>query len=94
MVGYVSRFARKCGPRSTPATTSTPEGRRILFCDERVLACDEDAWERWAREAVEAEAYSRRLGEADPGGLRREVPPARRPGWGKPRWASDARRRR
>jgi len=33
----------------------------ILFADERVLSSDEDEWERWAREAVEAEAYSRRL---------------------------------
>ena len=36
-------------------------GRVILFADERVLSSDEDEWERWAREAVEAEAYSRRL---------------------------------
>lgn len=56
-------------------------GASLLFCDERVLSSDEDAWELWAREAVEAEAYSRRLGRrmregyeakfrrhADPGG--------------------------
>lgn len=36
-------------------------GAVILFADERVLSSDEDEWERWAREAVEAEAYSRRL---------------------------------
>ncbi len=53
----------------------------VLFCDERVLSSDEDEWEEWARETVEAEAYSRRLGKriregyaakfrrlADPGG--------------------------
>jgi hypothetical protein len=32
----------------------------ILVADERVLSSDEDEWERWARKAVEAEAYSQR----------------------------------
>jgi hypothetical protein len=36
-------------------------GAVLLFADERVLSSD-DAWETWARETVEAESYSRRLG--------------------------------
>jgi hypothetical protein len=37
-------------------------GAAILFADDHLLTSDEGAWETWAREAVEAEAYSRRLG--------------------------------
>jgi hypothetical protein len=47
------RAARRC----------TRLGVAVLFADERILTSDEEAWERWAREAVEAESYSRRLGK-------------------------------
>ena len=55
-------------------------GASILFCDERVLTSDEDAWELFAREAVEAEAYSRRLGKAHSRGIRGQIPPSGRSG--------------
>ena len=35
----------------------------LLFADEKLLSSDEDAWDSWAREVVEAESYSRRLGK-------------------------------
>ena len=80
VVGYVSRFARDLRTAVNARHDLHARGAVILFADERVLSSDEDEWERWAREAVEAEAYSRQAGEADPGGLRREAPTARRPG--------------
>lgn len=81
LVGYVSRFARDLRTAVNARHELHQAGAAILFADERLLSSDEDAWEQWAREAVEAEAYSRRLGkriregyaakfrrEADPGG--------------------------
>jgi DNA invertase Pin-like site-specific DNA recombinase len=81
LVGYVSRFARDLRTAVNARHDLHLAGAALLFCDERVLSSDEDAWESWAREAVEAEAYSRRLGRriregyeakfrrlADPGG--------------------------
>lgn len=81
VVGYVSRFARNLETAVTARTTMHQAGAAILFADDGILTSDEDSWERWAREAVEAEAYSRRLGKriregyaakrrrlADPGG--------------------------
>lgn len=81
VVGYVSRFARNLRTAVNARHDLHAAGAAILFADERVLSSDEDAWETWAREAVEAEAYSRRLGKrvregyaakfrrlADPGG--------------------------
>jgi DNA invertase Pin-like site-specific DNA recombinase len=81
LVGYVSRFARDLETAVTARRSLHHAGAAVLFCDERILSSDEDEWERWAREAVEAEAYSRRLGRriregyaakfrrlADPGG--------------------------
>ena len=81
LVGYVSRFARNLRTAVNARHDLHAAGAAVLFCDERVLSSDEDAWETWAREAVEAEAYSRRLGRriregyeakfrrhADPGG--------------------------
>jgi DNA invertase Pin-like site-specific DNA recombinase len=62
MVGYVSRFARDLRTAVNARHDLHAAGAALLFCDERVLSSDESAWELWAREAVEAEAYSRRLG--------------------------------
>lgn len=61
LVGYVSRFARDLRTAVNARHELHQAGASLLFCDERVLSSDEDAWEHWAREAVEAEAYSRRL---------------------------------
>lgn len=61
LVGYVSRLARDLETAVTVRRTLHERGATVLFCDEGVLSSDEDQWERWAREAVEAEAYSRRL---------------------------------
>lgn len=61
LVGYVSRLARDLETAVTVRRTLHDRGAAVLFCDEGVLSSDEDQWERWAREAVEAEAYSRRL---------------------------------
>ncbi len=63
VVGYVSRFARDLRTAVNARHDLHERGAVILFADERVLSSDEDEWERWAREAVEAEAYSRRLGK-------------------------------
>ena len=81
LVGYVSRFTRNLHTAVTARAEIHAAGAAILFCDEHVLSSDEDEWESWARETVEAEAYSRRLGKriregyaakfrrlADPGG--------------------------
>jgi len=61
--GLLTRTAR---PRRTVrARYSWRAGTRrcaaILFADERILSSDDDAWDAWAREVVEAESYSRRL---------------------------------
>ena len=60
LVGYVSRFARDLRTAVNARHDLHPAGAALLFCDERVLSSDEE--ESWARETVEAEAYSRRLG--------------------------------
>lgn len=62
VVGYVSRFARDLETAVNARSALHRSGAAILFADDRILSSDEDAWEQWAREAVEAEAYSRRLG--------------------------------
>lgn len=61
VVGYVSRFARDLRTAVNARHELHGRGVAVLFADERVLSSDEEEWERWAREAVEAEAYSRRL---------------------------------
>lgn len=81
VVGYVSRFARDLRTAVNARHDLHAAGAALLFADELVLSSDEDKWETWAREAVEAEAYSRRMGRriregyaarrrrfADPGG--------------------------
>jgi DNA invertase Pin-like site-specific DNA recombinase len=62
VVGYVSRFARDLRTAVNARHDLHQAGAAILFADERLLSSDEDQWEQFAREALEAEAYSRRLG--------------------------------
>lgn len=61
VVGYASRFARSLEAHVDARRAFHAAGAAILFADEGVLTSDEDAWDRWAREAVEAESYSRKL---------------------------------
>ena len=56
VVGYVSRFARDLRTAINARHELHAAGAAILFADERVLTSDEDSWELFAREAVEAEA--------------------------------------
>jgi DNA invertase Pin-like site-specific DNA recombinase len=62
VVGYVSRFARDLRTAVNARHELHAAGAVILFADERILTSDEDRWDEWAREAVEAESYSRKLG--------------------------------
>jgi DNA invertase Pin-like site-specific DNA recombinase len=62
VVGYVSRFARDLETALAARTKLHTAGAAILFADDQLLTSDAEHWERWAREALEAEAYSRRLG--------------------------------
>ncbi len=61
VVGYASRFARSLEAHVDARRAFHAAGAAILFADERILSSNEDAWEAWAREVVEAESYSRRL---------------------------------
>ncbi len=61
VVGYVSRFARDVRTSVNARHDLHAAGAAVLFADERILTSDEDAWDSWAREAVEAESYSRKL---------------------------------
>jgi DNA invertase Pin-like site-specific DNA recombinase len=61
VVGYASRFARSLEAHVDARRAFHAAGAAILFADERILSSDEDAWDAWAREVVEAESYSRRL---------------------------------
>lgn len=86
VVGYVSRFARDLRTAVNARHELHAAGAAILFADERLLSSDEDAWEAWARESVEAEGYSRRLAKRIREGyaakLRRERDPGGRPPFG------------
>ncbi|MGD0407776.1 MAG: recombinase family protein [Candidatus Limnocylindrales bacterium] len=61
VVGYASRFARSLEAHVDARRAFHAAGAAILFADERILSSDEGAWDAWAREAVEAESYSRKL---------------------------------
>jgi DNA invertase Pin-like site-specific DNA recombinase len=61
VVGYVSRFARDLRTAVNARHDLHQAGAVLLFADDRILSSDEHAWDAWAREAVEAESYSRRL---------------------------------
>lgn len=61
VVGYVSRFARDLRTAVNARHDLHAAGAAILFADERILSSQEDRWDEWAREAVEAESYSRKL---------------------------------
>jgi DNA invertase Pin-like site-specific DNA recombinase len=86
VVGYVSRFARDLRTAVNARHELHSAGAAILFADERLLTSDEDSWELFAREAVEAEAYSRRLGKRIREGysakFRRLGDQAGNPAWG------------
>ena len=86
LVGYVSRFARDLRTAVNARHELHAAGAAVLFADERLLSSDEEAWETWAREAVEAEAYSRRLGRRIAEGYaakrRRHADPGGRPPYG------------
>lgn len=61
VAGYVSRFARDARTAWNARHDLHAAGACILFADERILTSDDEAWDSWAREAVEAESYSRKL---------------------------------
>lgn len=61
VVGYVSRFARDVRTAVNARHDLHAAGAAILFADERILTSDDESWDSWAREAVEAESYSRKL---------------------------------
>lgn len=69
VVGYASRFARSLEAHVDARRAFHAAGAAILFADEDVLTSDEDTWERWAREAVESETYSRKLSKRVKEGL-------------------------
>ncbi len=62
VVGYSSRFARDLRTAVNARHDMHARGAVILFADEHLLSSDERRWKEWADEAVEAEAYSRKLG--------------------------------
>src|SRR5665811_2615145 len=72
-VGYISRFARNLRTAVNAREDLHAAGAAIYFADEDRLSSDESAWENWARETVEAEAYSRRLARAVRGGYAAKV---------------------
>jgi DNA invertase Pin-like site-specific DNA recombinase len=62
LIGYVSRFQRNLKQTLIALDDFHAAGVAVLFCDEGILSSDASRWEDFAREAVEAEAYSRKLG--------------------------------
>lgn len=62
VVGYVSRFLRNLKQTLIAVEDNLQRaGVAVLFADERLLTSDPDDWEQFAREAHDAEAYSRKL---------------------------------
>jgi len=61
VVAYVSRFARNVEALARTIRQLHVAGAAVYFCDERLLSSDEQHWDWYMREAVEAESYSRRL---------------------------------
>lgn len=62
VVGYVSRFLRNLKQTLIAIDDDLhAAGVAVLFADERLLSSDPDDWDQYAREAHEAEAYSRKL---------------------------------
>lgn len=62
LVAYVSRLGRDTEAAFATRRQFHEAGAALFFIDEALLSSDDRGWESWAREAVEAEAYSRRLG--------------------------------
>jgi DNA invertase Pin-like site-specific DNA recombinase len=73
VVGYISRFARNLRTAVNAREDLHAAGAAIYFADEDLLSSDENRWENWARETVEAEAYSRRLARAVRGGYAAKI---------------------
>jgi len=86
LVGYASRFARDLRTAVNARHDMHARGAVILFADEHLLSSDERRWKEWVDEAVEAEAYSRKLGRRIAEGLeakrRRLGEPGGRPPFG------------
>ena len=62
VVGYASRFSRDARTAFNARHDLHSRDATLLFADERLLSSDDDSWDYWAKEAVEAESYSRRMG--------------------------------
>lgn len=62
VLAYVSRFARNLRTSVNTRHDLHERGVAMLFADEDILTSDERKWREWADEAVEAEAYSRKMG--------------------------------
>ena len=69
LVGYTSRFQRNLRQTLNAVADLHAAGVVVLFCDERILSSDVGRWEDFAREALEAESYSRKLGRRISEGL-------------------------
>lgn len=61
VVAYTSRLARDAEQLLAARRQLHERGAAIYFVEERVLTSDEATWDAFAREAVEAESYRRRL---------------------------------
>ena len=77
VVGYASRFSRDARTAFNARHDLHSRGATLLFADERLLSSDDDSWDYWAKEAVEAESYSRRMGRRVREGLEGETATAR-----------------
>lgn len=62
VVGYASRFLRNLHETLNALKNDLhPAGVAVLFVDEGLLSSDPDHWEQFARNSLEAEAYSHKL---------------------------------
>ena len=84
VVGYASRFSRDARTAFNARHDLHSRGAALLFADERLLSSDDDSWDYWAKEAVEAESYSRRMGRRVREGLEGETATARNAWWESP----------
>ena len=86
LIGYVSRFQRNLKQTLIALDDFHAAGVAVLFCDEGILSTDPSRWEDFAREAVEAQAYSlklgRRIGEGLAAKRRRLGEPGGQPPYG------------
>jgi DNA invertase Pin-like site-specific DNA recombinase len=66
---YNSRLARDLHTAVNTRHEMHSHGAVLYFADEGLLSSDERRWQEWADEAVEAEAYSRKMGRRIKEGL-------------------------